>query len=52
VLDRGIIGCPLYLPHRQTLGLVYGEDDARRVDKEMAVDFRDLIGLIEDVLKE
>jgi hypothetical protein len=33
-------------------GLVYGKDEARNVVKEMAVDFRDLIDPIEEVLKE
>jgi 2-hydroxy-3-keto-5-methylthiopentenyl-1-phosphate phosphatase len=31
-------------------GLVYGENEARSLEKEMAIDFRDLIGLIEEVL--
>jgi 2-hydroxy-3-keto-5-methylthiopentenyl-1-phosphate phosphatase len=33
-------------------GLVYGKDEARSVEKEMAIDFRDLIGTIEAALKE
>jgi hypothetical protein len=33
-------------------GLVYGKDEARSVEKEMAIDFRDLIGPIAEVLKE
>jgi hypothetical protein len=33
-------------------GLVYGKDEVRSVDKDMAIDFRDLIGPIEDALKE
>jgi phosphoserine phosphatase len=33
-------------------GLVYGKEEARSVEKEMAIDFRDLIGTIEAALKE
>jgi phosphoserine phosphatase len=32
-------------------GLVYGKDEPRSVDKEMAIDFADLIGPIKEVLK-
>ncbi len=32
-------------------GLVYGKDEPRDVEREMAIDFRDLIGSIEEVLK-
>jgi len=37
---------------RRRFGLVYGKDEARSVDKEMAVDFRELIGPIEEVLRK
>jgi hypothetical protein len=33
-------------------GLVYGKDEPREVVKEMAIDFRDLIRTIKEVLKE
>jgi hypothetical protein len=33
-------------------GLVYGKNQARDLDKEMSVDFRELTGLIEEVLKK
>jgi hypothetical protein len=33
-------------------GLDYGKNEARSVEKEMAIDFRDLIGPIAEVLKE
>jgi hypothetical protein len=33
-------------------GLVYGKDEARDLEREMAVDFKDLISTIEEVLKE
>ena len=33
-------------------GLVYGKDEARDLKKEMAIDFMDLIGPIEEVLKK
>jgi hypothetical protein len=31
-------------------GLVYGADEARSLEREMAIDFRDLIGTLEEVL--
>jgi hypothetical protein len=36
----------------RNFGLVYGKDEARDLEKEMAVDFRDLISTIEEVLKK
>jgi hypothetical protein len=32
-------------------GLVYGPNEARSVEREMAIDFRDLIGSIEEILR-
>jgi len=32
------------------LGLTYGKDDVRSIEREMEIDFRDLIASIEEVL--
>jgi hypothetical protein len=37
---------------RKRFGLVYGKDEVRNVEMELAIDFMDLIGLIEEALKE
>jgi hypothetical protein len=39
------------IPIGRRFGLVYGEGDTHDIEKEMAIDFRDLAGTIEEVLK-
>jgi len=39
------------IPIGSRFGLIYGDGEARDVDKEMAIDFGDLIGPIEEILR-